>query len=99
MKRSTANSKNKKEKSKKTESNSDKELEEKQEEQEEQIKEQEFIQLMLNSSQEIDESEDLDLMSPTDFIAAINDSYILRKHTGRSRLKFHPKKITIKNYW
>lgn len=98
MKRSTANSKSKKEKSKKTSNNSDEKLEKEQETQEE-IQEQELIQLMLSRSQEIDESEDLDLMSPSDFIATINNSYVLRKQTGRSRLKFHPKKVTIKNYW
>lgn len=84
MKRSTANKK--KEKINET-SDSD----QRQVEKEETIEE--FV------TKEIDESEDLDLMSPVDFIAIINDSYVLRKHTGRSRLKFHPKRITIKNYW
>jgi hypothetical protein len=66
----------------------------------EEVEKEELIeQFVLREMQEIDESEDLDLMSPADFIATINDSYVLRKQTGRSRLKFHPKKVTIKNYW
>jgi hypothetical protein len=86
MKRSTANKK--KEKAAET-SDSNQEVE----------KEETIEQFVLREIQEIDESEDLDLMNPADFIATINDSYVLRKQTGRSRLKFHPKKVTIKNYW
>ncbi|NBW58756.1 hypothetical protein EBR43_13485 [bacterium] len=62
-------------------------------------KEEAIEQFILRQVEELDESEDLDLMSPAEFIGVINESYVLRKHTGRSRLKFHPKKITIKNYW
>ena len=86
MKRSTANKK--KEKAAEA-SDSNQEVE----------KEETIEQFVLREIQEIDESEDLDLMNPADFIATINDSYVLRKQTGRSRLKFHPKKVTIKNYW